>query len=163
SSFAQAYGGDYGNRLRLVALPACALTTPNLPKSQKQTDLGSVNAGGVVSADIGVSGDNRMAASPAAAPAPTVLALAPNSSWAGEGWDLQVGFVERSYRSCNLDGGSTADLCWFSSYNGTLVFQGRSTMLVRDNTSGVWHASDDSGLKIEQVFDTSKANGDNDG
>ncbi len=28
SAFAQAYGGNYGPRLRLVKLPACALTTP---------------------------------------------------------------------------------------------------------------------------------------
>jgi len=228
SSFANAYGGDYGNRLRLVALPACALTTPNLPRCQTQTDLGSVNAGGAVSADLSVAGDGQTATS-RLAPTGLVMALTSSSSssgatfaatslspkyswaagtqsgsfgftypleeppalggpapdlalvydsgsvdaqtlaqngqtsWAGEGWDLQIGYVERSYRSCNLNGGTTADLCWFSPYNATMVFQGRSTMLVRDNTSGVWHAADDSGLKIEQLFDTSRGNGDNDG
>ena len=227
SSFARAYGGDYGNRLRLMALPGCALSTPSLPQCQQQTDLGSVNAGGAVSADLSVAGDGRLAVvkptpptvvtltsissssgatfaatslSPKyswaagtqsgafdftypleeppslGGPAPD-LALAYDSgsadaqtlaqngqtSWAGEGWDLQIGYVERSYRSCNLNGGTTADLCWFSPYNATLVFQGKSAMLVRDNTSGVWHTSDDSALKIEQLFDTSKGNGDNDG
>ena len=28
AGFADAYGGDYASRLRLVELPACALTTP---------------------------------------------------------------------------------------------------------------------------------------
>ena len=32
SGFATAYGGDFGGRLRLVRLPGCALTTPDLPE-----------------------------------------------------------------------------------------------------------------------------------
>jgi RHS repeat-associated protein len=43
SSFAQAYGGDYGSRLRLVRLPACALTTPQVAACRAQSPLGSVN------------------------------------------------------------------------------------------------------------------------
>jgi RHS repeat-associated protein len=229
SSFANAYGGDYGNRLRLVGLPACALTTPDKPECQRQSDLGSVNAGGTVSADVVASGDTTIARPAGTVSSPTVVALDAGSSsagatfaatslspayswsaggqggsftenyplrvppsiggpepdldlqydsasvdaqtlaqngqtsWVGEGWDLQVGYIERSYRSCNLDGGSTSDLCWFSGYNATMVFKGQSTMLVHDNSTGVWHAADDSGMKIEQLFDTSKGNGDNDG
>jgi RHS repeat-associated protein len=41
-SFAQVYGGNYGSRLRLVSLPACALTTPQVPACRKQTPLDSV-------------------------------------------------------------------------------------------------------------------------
>jgi RHS repeat-associated protein len=41
ASFAQAYGGNYGSRLRLVALPACALTTPQVAACRKQTPLSS--------------------------------------------------------------------------------------------------------------------------
>ncbi|MEY9862015.1 RHS repeat-associated protein [Catenulispora sp. GAS73] len=38
-SFAEAYGGDYSTRLKLVALPACALTTPRDAACQKQTPV----------------------------------------------------------------------------------------------------------------------------
>ena len=43
SSFEQAIGGNYASRLRLVELPACALTTPQLAKCRVQTPLTSVN------------------------------------------------------------------------------------------------------------------------
>ncbi len=43
SSFADAYGGDYASRLRLVELPACALTTPKRPACRAQTPLRSAN------------------------------------------------------------------------------------------------------------------------
>jgi RHS repeat-associated protein len=41
--FAQGYGGGYGSRLRLVELPACALTTPGVRACRTQTPLGSLN------------------------------------------------------------------------------------------------------------------------
>jgi RHS repeat-associated protein len=43
SAFAQAYGGDYAQSLRLVELPACALTTPRLAACRAQTPLASTN------------------------------------------------------------------------------------------------------------------------
>ncbi|MEZ0090137.1 polymorphic toxin-type HINT domain-containing protein [Streptacidiphilus sp. EB129] len=43
SAFAQGYGGDYATRLRLVELPACALTTPQVAACRVQTRLASVN------------------------------------------------------------------------------------------------------------------------
>ncbi|MFG1611002.1 RHS repeat-associated core domain-containing protein [Actinoplanes sp. NPDC049265] len=39
SSFSNAYGGDYAARLRLVQLPACALSTPQLDRCRTQTPL----------------------------------------------------------------------------------------------------------------------------
>ena len=42
-AFAQAYGGNYGLRLTLAELPACALTTPQLASCRKQTPLRTVN------------------------------------------------------------------------------------------------------------------------
>ena len=42
SSFAQAYGGNYGTRLRLAELPACALTTPKRVACRTQTPLRSI-------------------------------------------------------------------------------------------------------------------------
>jgi RHS repeat-associated protein len=221
SSFANAYGADFGARLRLVGLPACALTTPGAVACQRQADLGSVNAGGAVSADVTVAGTVggsptvvALASSPSSpggtftatslsptyswsagaqggdfsynyplrvppsigGPAPALalqyssgsvdgqtLAHNGQTSWVGEGWDLQIGYIERSYRSCADDGGSTGDLCWFSDHNSTMVFQGRSTALVRDDATAIWHAADDSGLRIEVLNDTSLGNGDNEG
>jgi RHS repeat-associated protein len=44
SKFASAYGGNYASRLRLVELPACALTTPKVSACRHQTLLpGSAN------------------------------------------------------------------------------------------------------------------------
>jgi hypothetical protein len=78
----------------------------------------------------------------------------------GGGWNLEPGYIERSYRPCGMDGNQTGDLCWYSAKtsNGswspamTMVFGGRSTRLLRDNTTAVWHAADDSGLRVEQLF-----------
>jgi RHS repeat-associated protein len=67
SGFKDAYGGDYGYRLRLVALPACALTTPQVAACRKRIPVPSRNdpATRTVSADLAVS---------AGSAAPTVLA-----------------------------------------------------------------------------------------
>ncbi|WP_338676733.1 polymorphic toxin-type HINT domain-containing protein [Streptomyces sp. SCSIO 30461] len=43
SSFASAVGGGWAQRLRLVQLPACVLTTPQKPACRKQTPLKSKN------------------------------------------------------------------------------------------------------------------------
>ncbi|MET7477803.1 RHS repeat-associated core domain-containing protein [Streptomyces sp. NPDC005648] len=43
SAFKDAYGGDWAGRLRLVQLPACALTTPKAAACRKQTPLTSTN------------------------------------------------------------------------------------------------------------------------
>lgn len=43
SSFADVYGGDYGGRLQLTQIPACALTTPAKESCRTQTSLGSTN------------------------------------------------------------------------------------------------------------------------
>jgi RHS repeat-associated protein len=45
SSFRNAGGADFGSRLRLVELPACALTTPRVAACRAQTPLRSVNDG----------------------------------------------------------------------------------------------------------------------
>jgi RHS repeat-associated protein len=43
SSFAEADGGSFGSRLRLVELPACVLTTPEVPSCRRQTPVVSAN------------------------------------------------------------------------------------------------------------------------
>ncbi|WP_223279781.1 polymorphic toxin-type HINT domain-containing protein [Streptomyces sp. SDr-06] len=87
------------------------------------------------------------------------------SSWLGDGWSMEPGFIERRYKSCNDDktGGTNTtkvgDLCWFND-NATMSLNGKSTELVYDATAG-WHPAADSGEKIEKL--TGANNGDNDG
>jgi RHS repeat-associated protein len=56
--FAQEYGGNYGTLLRLVSLPACALTTPNVKACRQQTPLTSANdyPSRTVSAQVALGG-----------------------------------------------------------------------------------------------------------
>ncbi|QUW84476.1 ricin-type beta-trefoil lectin domain protein [Streptomyces mirabilis] len=46
SSIAKAYGGGYGSRLRLVQLPSCALTTPQLAACRTRTPIRFTNRPG---------------------------------------------------------------------------------------------------------------------
>ncbi|MFC8231533.1 RHS repeat-associated core domain-containing protein [Streptomyces sp. NPDC057284] len=57
SAFKDAYGGDWAGRLRLVQLPACALTTPAVASCRKQTPLASTNDAKTqtVSAEVALS------------------------------------------------------------------------------------------------------------
>ncbi|WP_392668702.1 RHS repeat-associated core domain-containing protein [Streptomyces sp. LN785] len=57
SAFKDAYGGDWAGRLRLVQLPACALTTPEAAACRKQTPLASTNdaKAQTVSAEVALS------------------------------------------------------------------------------------------------------------
>ncbi|MFF6975031.1 MULTISPECIES: RHS repeat-associated core domain-containing protein [Streptomyces] len=87
-------------------------------------------------------------------------------SWAGEGFDLQPGFIERQYTSCSGDtaGGNnttaTGDLC-YASPNATVALPGVAGELVWDATKQIWRAEEDDGWRVEQLFGA--ANGDNDG
>lgn len=76
--FASAVGGNWSQRLRLVQLPACVLTTPEKPQCRTQSPLPSDND----LADRTVSAKVRLAAAPAgtstqltSAPTATVLAV----------------------------------------------------------------------------------------
>ncbi|MFB7500362.1 RHS repeat-associated core domain-containing protein [Streptomyces sp. NPDC056161] len=78
SAFKDAYGGDWAGRLRLVGLPACALTTPQSAACRKQTPLTSTNdaKSRTVSADVALP--------PASATAqPVVLAAEASASGGG--------------------------------------------------------------------------------
>lgn len=81
------------------------------------------------------------------------------TGWIGEGFDLSTGYIERSYVPCKEDtGGSalndaeyvTGDLCW-GAENATMVFNGTSVELIRDESSGAWRAKNDDGTKIERL------------
>ncbi|MEU8609547.1 RHS repeat-associated core domain-containing protein [Actinoplanes sp. NPDC048791] len=69
----------------------------------------------------------------------------------GEGFDLAVGFIERSYRSCTDDGHDERgeekyDLCWHSD-NATMSFAGRNGELVK-KSADEWRLKSDDGTKI---------------
>ncbi|MEU7916656.1 hypothetical protein, partial [Microbispora bryophytorum] len=89
------------------------------------------------------------------------------SGLVGMGWDLNTGFIERSFVSCSgyaksgRSGYNTAqqgwpDKCWESPYGDptssklTLSLDGHSTDIVQD-TSGKWRTVEDYGWKIEPM------------
>ncbi|WP_203734384.1 RHS repeat domain-containing protein [Paractinoplanes durhamensis] len=55
ATFRNAYGGDFADRLRLVRLPACALTTPTVPACQTQTPISATLSGPVSLAATGAT------------------------------------------------------------------------------------------------------------
>ncbi|MFG2910443.1 polymorphic toxin-type HINT domain-containing protein [Kitasatospora sp. NPDC048286] len=92
------------------------------------------------------------------------------SSWIGDGWDYNPGFIERSYTACAGDKGSGSnapatggDLCWKSD-NATVSLNGSSSALVRDDATGTWKLSNDDGSRVEKLNGTASdtANGDTD-
>ncbi|MFJ2085670.1 RHS repeat-associated core domain-containing protein [Micromonospora chokoriensis] len=79
-------------------------------------------------------------------------------SWVGEGFDLQAGFIERSYKACAEDGQTGVnDQCWETA-NAVVSLPGVSGELVRDQATGVWRAEEDDGWRIELL--TGAVNGD---
>ncbi|WP_156213095.1 RHS repeat-associated core domain-containing protein [Lentzea aerocolonigenes] len=83
-SFASAFGGDYASRLRLVSLPACALSTPDKAECRRTTALpGGSNdrKAGKVFADVTPSASTASTAAHRADSSPMVLAAtaAPSS------------------------------------------------------------------------------------
>ncbi|MGH3168734.1 MAG: hypothetical protein ACRDN0_22995, partial [Trebonia sp.] len=71
AGFADAYGAGYGARLRLVTLPACALTTPLAAACRKQTPLRSADdvQAGSLGADVTVPGQKTAPPLPLPLPA----------------------------------------------------------------------------------------------
>ncbi|WP_405938263.1 RHS repeat-associated core domain-containing protein [Streptomyces sp. NBC_00726] len=231
SSFAGAVGGDWGRRLHLVQLPACALTTPRKAECREQTPLATANdvTAHTLSATVPLGAGDAGVSTQAVASA-TVLAvtasgggaatgsgdytatpLAESSSWqagagsgaftwshdfdlppaaagpspelslsydsagidgrtagtnnqgttVGEGFSLTGSYVERSYGSCDKDGHSGVhDQCWKYD-NATLVLNGSSTQLVKDDDTGHWHLAGDDASKVTRS--TGADNGDDDG
>jgi RHS repeat-associated protein len=219
SGFAAAGGGDWATRLRLVRLPACALTTPdtagcttpaplasrNDPDAQTVTAVAPLSATGgatVLALVAGSEGDNGDYKATSLSPSSTWdvstqtgaftwslplrvppgvggptprLALSYSSqtmdgrtggnntqgSWAGDGFDVWPGYIERSYRACSEDTGPvggndpnnktrpTGDQCWWKA-NATLSLNGRGGELV-DAGGGLWKPVVDDGSRVELV------------
>ncbi|MYS24663.1 RHS repeat-associated core domain-containing protein [Streptomyces sp. SID4948] len=83
-------------------------------------------------------------------------------SQAGEGFDLTTSsYVERSFATCDDDGETGKnDLCWKYD-NASLVLNGQSTELVKDDTTGTWRLKNDDASTV--THSTGAANGDDDG
>ncbi|MEU3249919.1 polymorphic toxin-type HINT domain-containing protein [Streptomyces sp. NPDC006997] len=224
SSFAEAFGGGYADRLRLVELPACALTTPvkaacraaepveTVNDSERQTLTAAkvtLKASGAtvlaaVADDASMGGDYKATPLSPSAQWSTSLntgdfawsygmrvpdvpgGLLPSvglsyssgsvdgrtgnsnnqGSWAGDGFDLWPGFIERRYKSCDedgvehADGGKPGDLCW--AYDNAFVsFNGKGGELVPTGTD-TFRLRDDDGTKVQRLYGadtTARGNG----
>ncbi|WP_255283733.1 RHS repeat-associated core domain-containing protein, partial [Saccharomonospora azurea] len=77
------------------------------------------------------------------------------AGWAGDGWAMWPGFVERSYTSCATDlpgepEDNPADLCWDSD-NATVSINGAATRLVKDSDTGTWRPEHDDGSRVQRL------------
>ncbi|MFJ9718927.1 RHS repeat-associated core domain-containing protein [Streptomyces sp. NPDC101213] len=103
SSFNDVYGGNFGPRLNLVTLPACALTTPEKESCRTQTpvaeadnDAGSQTLTGTVAARTLTAGT------------PMLLAAAADSSGGGSDYSATTLSPTATWEA----GGSTGDFTW---------------------------------------------------
>jgi RHS repeat-associated protein len=87
-------------------------------------------------------------------------------SWAGDGFSLWPGYIERAYTSCGYDkvenehGQNIGDQCWEYD-NAFISLNGMSGELVPDGDD-TWRLRQDNGTRIERLTDSARANGDND-
>ncbi|MGW7559159.1 polymorphic toxin-type HINT domain-containing protein [Streptomyces sp. NPDC054757] len=88
-------------------------------------------------------------------------------AWAGDGFELGTGSIERRYKPCsddgvkNADGSKPGDLCW-SYDNAFLSFNGKGGELVPVGKDEFKLKQDD-GTRIARLRSTARANGDADG
>ncbi|WP_329026147.1 RHS repeat-associated core domain-containing protein [Streptomyces sp. NBC_01423] len=79
----------------------------------------------------------------------------------GTGFDITSSYVERKYGVCDDDGqAGKFDLCWKYD-NASLVLNGRSSELVKDDTTGVWRLKNDDASTV--THSTGADNGDDNG
>ncbi|MEJ2855392.1 MULTISPECIES: RHS repeat-associated core domain-containing protein [unclassified Saccharothrix] len=91
-AIAKAFGGDYGSRLRLVQLPACAVTTPALAACQVQTPVEAAannTTAGALTGRTTLGSTPTVFAAVASASGPSgsfaATSLAPAGSWTAGG------------------------------------------------------------------------------
>ncbi|MFJ8011106.1 RHS repeat domain-containing protein [Streptomyces sp. NPDC096339] len=83
------------------------------------------------------------------------------ASWIGDGWDYSPGYVERRFKPCAKDGQSESSEQCLAGENATVSLGGKSSTLVRDDTSGTWRLEGDDASKVERL--TGANNGDDNG
>jgi RHS repeat-associated protein len=113
SSFQNAGGADFGGRLRLVQLPACALTTPQVAACQVQTPLASSNdaAAKTVTATVNLPAAptaSHASAGTSAAAQPMVLAADDDAS--GSNGDYTA--TQLAPSGTWSEGGAAGDFTW---------------------------------------------------
>lgn len=236
SRFAAAYGGDYGDRLHLVELPSCALTTPLVRACRAELPLASVNDGRTVRASVRLAAAAGLPGTPASPYTPMVQAqpqmvmagvpgasgsngdfsvssLSPQGTWTGGGqsgdftWSYPItvppaaaglapqvsldydsasvdgrvastnnqfgmigegftlstdSYIERTYADCADDPEGAVsgmyDACWAGQVV-TMNLDGRSTPLVLDDKTGVWHEASDAGDQVQYLTGTDAGTG----
>ncbi|WP_428951976.1 RHS repeat domain-containing protein [Streptomyces sp. cg35] len=102
SSFGDAYGGNFGPRLRLVTLPACALTTPDKRSCRTQTPVTGADNDAKTQTLTGALSARTLSAGTA-----VVLAAAADSSGGGD-----YSATSLSPSATWEAGGSTGDFNW---------------------------------------------------
>ncbi len=233
SQFADAIGGDWVSRARLVEVPDCDVASPEAGCAVTAEPLqGSTSDGSTVSGVLPAATASKLSSgmvalaltadasgaagsftatslSPSAAwsagsgtggfswqypidvpdtgagPSPEVTVSYSSASldgrtastnnqasWVGDGFDLNLGFVERRYVSCaddmaaqngqaaNNANRKTGDLCWGPD-SVTMSLAGHSTDLVHDTATGAWIPKDDDNTRVQLL--TGESNGDNNG
>jgi RHS repeat-associated protein len=105
STFKDVYGGNFGPRLHLVSLPACALTTPDKAICRTQTPVADA-ANDAQSQTL----TGTLSARTLSAGAPVLLAAAADSSGSGSGSDYSA--TSLSPTATWEAGGSTGDFTW---------------------------------------------------
>lgn len=138
-SFANAYGADFGRRLRLVTYPDCVLTTPTVPACRQATPLNSANSAktDTVSAEVALPVTPTGAAQHATAQSTAV------------GQDAVVGAVsgansgEGDFTATNLSpsgtwaqGGSSGDFTYSYPISVPTAANGAAPTLALDYDSG---------------------------
>ncbi|GAA3202236.1 RHS repeat-associated core domain-containing protein [Nonomuraea helvata] len=83
--FRDLYGADWASRLRLVELPACAVTTPSKAECARPAPVTSRNAGGLLSAEVKAAAQDTVYALEASPSGDTgdyrATDLSPSASW----------------------------------------------------------------------------------
>nr|WP_198151319.1 polymorphic toxin-type HINT domain-containing protein [Kibdelosporangium sp. MJ126-NF4] len=124
SSFRYAVGADFGSRLRLVRMPACAVTTPEVPDCQRQTPLPSRNDASAQTVTAAVPLEKQTVVAAVGGPSGSqgtfeASSLSPSGTWSTTGntgsftWSYPItapstasggASVALSYDSASVDG-----------------------------------------------------------
>lgn len=82
------------------------------------------------------------------------------ASLIGDGFSYDPGFIERSYQSCDQNPSGptkTEDNCWSDDDTITLSLAGKSSTLIKDDTTGTWRPQNDANERVQ--YETGAANG----